>query len=415
MTHQVLLIEDDEALRASLAQSLELEGIEVIPAVNFIQAKRNVRANFSGVVLSDIRMPEKDGFDVLAYVRSVDQDLPVILLTGEADVPTALRAMREGAYDFLEKPCTTEELIDVLTRALEHRALVLKTRKMERQLQKNDAAAVNFPGSSQAVRTLRAALRQAADMNRHVHLTGPAGAGKRIGAYTLYRLSSERTHFTAISLLTHSGDLPEIETDTQVADVSIKNLDLATAYHQDQIFRLAGSPADLRLITSSRLSFNDVAAKAGFSDELIAALNPVEIEIPSLAQRKADLPAVFEELLRQSVRNLNGDMPVVPQSVMSEVMTREWPGNLSELRNYAKAFALRSNVATDVADTAPLADQIDAFERTVLMDTLKKTNGSASKAAEALGVPRKTFYDRLARYDIRPKDYKADGTGNSAA
>ena len=105
MIKQVILIEDDDAMRLSLTQTLDLEEITVIAANSLMQAKRNIRANFPGIIISDIRMPRNDGFDVLAYVKSVDNELPTIMLTGEADVPMALQAIKSGAYDFLEKPC----------------------------------------------------------------------------------------------------------------------------------------------------------------------------------------------------------------------------------------------------------------------------------------------------------------------
>jgi two-component system C4-dicarboxylate transport response regulator DctD len=380
--------------------------LKVSPAVNFLQAKRNIRASFSGVVLSDIRMPDKDGFDVLHLAQSVDEELPVILLTGEADVPTALRAMREGAYDFLEKPCTTETLLEVIKRALDHRKVVLKARKMERQLRRNDAAALNFPGTSQAVRTLRSALRQTSESNRHIHLVGPKGAGKRLAAYTVHKLAQEMRAFVAISLASEDADLITTALPSNAVDLSLKNIDLADPQHQAWLLAQTGDVNRLRVISSSRLTFDAVARQQGFSEELSNALNPIEIEVPPLSQRRVDLPVLFEELVRQSVRNQNGDMPTIPQSLLSEVMTRDWPGNVAELRNFAKSFVLGTSRDVDTQKALTLADQMDAFERTVLRETLKRTKGSASEAAHQLGLPRKTLYDRLARYDLKPKDYK---------
>ncbi len=128
MTRKVLIIEDDAVLRASIVQTLELEDLEPIPTSGFIQARRSIRSNFNGVILSDIKMPNHDGFEVLRFVQARDSDLPVILLTGYSDVPTAMRAIKEGAYDYLEKPCDPERLIDTLRRALAHRKLVIENR-----------------------------------------------------------------------------------------------------------------------------------------------------------------------------------------------------------------------------------------------------------------------------------------------
>ncbi len=139
MIRKVLIIEDDPDLRASIEQMLELEDLIPIPTTSFIQAKRSIRSNFQGVILSDIRMPNYDGFDVLQFCQARDAELPVVLLTGHSDVPTAMRAMKEGAYDYLEKPCETERLIDTLHRALAHRTLVLENRSFKKEVEERDS------------------------------------------------------------------------------------------------------------------------------------------------------------------------------------------------------------------------------------------------------------------------------------
>lgn len=140
MLRKVLIIEDDAVLRTSIEQSLELEDLEPIPTNGFTQARRSIRSNFRGVILSDIKMPDNDGFDVLGFTKARDPDLPVVLLTGHSDVPTAMRAMREGAYEYLEKPCDPQRLVDVLRRALEHRELVLENRSMREEIDQGNIA-----------------------------------------------------------------------------------------------------------------------------------------------------------------------------------------------------------------------------------------------------------------------------------
>jgi len=134
MIRKVLIIEDDAALRASIVQSLELEDLEPVPTSSFTQARRSIRSNFKGVILSDIKMPDHDGFDVLRFTQTRDPELPVVLLTGFSDVPTAMRAIKEGAYDYLEKPCDPDRLVDTLRRALDHRDLVLQNRVFREEL-----------------------------------------------------------------------------------------------------------------------------------------------------------------------------------------------------------------------------------------------------------------------------------------
>jgi two-component system, NtrC family, C4-dicarboxylate transport response regulator DctD len=402
MKKQVLLIEDDDALRASLAQMLDLEDITVLQANGFVQARRTIRANFAGVILSDIRMPQKDGFDILSYVQQVDKDLPVIMLTGEADVPMALRAMKEGAYDFLEKPCASSDLLEVLNRALEHRSLVTRNRQMEQQIKRNDTAAINFPGSSQVTKNLRSNLRRLSADHRHVHLFGDHGVGKKLAAHTLHSLTTARDFFVPFNL----EDLFErFEIPQSTANVSLKNLNKATEQTQIQLLQILKSREDLRFITSSVETIEQLK-EAGLNQEFLSHLNPVEINVPTLAERKKDLPVLFESLLRQTIRTLNAHMPIIPQSVYADVIARDWSENLPALRNFAKSVAIDLSGKKQPESDLTHAEQMDAFEKLILVKTLKRFNGGAGSSAEALGLPRKTFYDRLARYDLRPKDFK---------
>ncbi|SFR40359.1 sigma-54-dependent transcriptional regulator [Litoreibacter janthinus] len=409
MTPTLLLIEDDAALRRSLAQSFELEDITVIAASSYVMAKSHISRDFEGVILSDIRMPGKDGFDVLARAREVDPDLPVVLLTGQADVPMAVRAMAEGAYDFRQKPCPPEQLIEVVNRAMEHRNLVLRSREMERQLQSGDAAAANFPGTSAAVERLREALRQAAGLPVHIYLHGPAGAGKRLAAHTIHALATERPRFISLSLRDTTAEaLRTLDLTSQPTDLSIKSLELATSAQQAAIYELMERFPELRVIASSAQSLEELR-QAGLRDDLFYALDMMQIEVPSLAQRRKDLAVVFEALVRQTVRGMNGDMPEIPESLYAQVIARAWPDNLPELRNFARSFALGLNVQTDAASRAnlSLADQMNAFEKLVLTDTLRRFGGKSTAVADALGLPRKTLYDKLAKHELKAKDFRS--------
>lgn len=177
MIQKVLIIEDDAALRASIVQSLDLEGLEPIPTSSFTQARRTIRSNFKGVILSDIKMPDHDGFDILRFTKNCDPDLPVVLLTGFSDVPTAMRAVKEGAYDYLEKPCDPDKLVDTLRRALKHRALVLQNRTYRVELDKKNTPDSDGTLSEQMDQQERRIIEQALSATN-----GNVGdAAKRLG------------------------------------------------------------------------------------------------------------------------------------------------------------------------------------------------------------------------------------------
>ena len=141
MSDMVLLVEDDSAVREALAQTLDLAALTPIVAGSFVAAKDHITRDFPGVILSDIRMPGRDGFHLLGHARAVDEDLPVVLLTGEADIPMAVAAMEQGAFDFLEKPCAPADLVEVMNRALAVRRKVLEARAEQAMSEAGDPAA----------------------------------------------------------------------------------------------------------------------------------------------------------------------------------------------------------------------------------------------------------------------------------
>lgn len=401
MKKQVLLIEDDDAMRASLAQTMELEGIVVIVANGLGQARRSIRANFAGIVLSDIRMPQDDGFSVLEYVKSVDIDLPVIMLTGEADVPMALRGIKEGAYDFLEKPCPSDTLLESLERALNFRDVILKQRQLERDLLRNDPPAMFFPGSSEASKLIRSDLRRFAQSGAHICITGDNGTGKKLAAHTLHAMGEDAVflgyNFSGAQSALTSTDIPQGR-----VSFSIKSAQMAKREDVKGLSQILAERDDVRLLISGLGDLGDNVELQSFLETHHFA----NMHMPTLRARRADLALIFEQVLRQLVRSLDLDMPTVSTHILGEIMARDWPENLIEMRNFAREYLNNSQLNNSDIEPQSLAKQLDNFEALVLTQTLRQTSGKATQTAAQLGLPRKTLYDRLARYDIRPKDFK---------
>ncbi|MGB0505279.1 MAG: response regulator [Pikeienuella sp.] len=404
MADKVLLIEDDDALRVSLAQTIELAGLVPLPMSNYVQAKRNIRANFAGVILSDIRMPHQSGFDVLRTAQTTDADLPVILLTGHGDVPTATRAIKEGAWDFLEKPSSTEKLVEVLGRALAHRSLALKSRRIERALLRNDPAATHFPGTGPMTEGLRNALRTVAVSRSHVHIFGAVGVGRRQAAYVINRLSQDDPVLLRSDMADH-GPRPDIEQRGRPIDLICRNMDHASpnALHDLQAFLATNT--ETRLVTVAQEPFNDLSC-AEMLEDIIAPQTVTEVRVPTLDERREDLPEIFEMLLRQTARNLDADMPDIPDTLHVDINAKKWAGNLPELRVFASSFLLNGQVPIQETSKRTLAQQMDAFEKLVIINALKGAGGRVAKAADMLGLPRNTFYDRLSKHGILTSSFK---------
>lgn len=404
MSGHVLLVEDDRALRQSLAQTLDLAGMQVTQTGTYIEAKDHISADFDGVVLTDIRMPGKDGFDVLHLCRQRDAQLPVIILSGQGDIPMAVRAMSDGAHDFLTKPCPPDQLLRVLTKALELRTLTLKTRALERQMERGDVAAVNFPGPSLAANALRKALRDYAVLPVNVHMTGPQGCGKRIAAHTLHMLSDATGGFTSVNCRDLVADgIDKIKSEARNGTLCLRWLEQADSAQQQIILHLMEMP-DLRLITTSNANLRELR-KTNLNSDLFYALDVATIPVPGLAQRREDISDIFESFVRQACRALNRPMPEIYEHYPL-IATRDWPGNLPELRSFAQKVALGVQEMQHRQNCPGLSEQIEAFERGVIVEALSRHAGKAAFAAKDLNLPRKTFYDKLKRHGLKPEDFR---------
>ncbi|MGB1235097.1 MAG: response regulator, partial [Planktomarina sp.] len=355
MKQNILIIEDDDALRGALAQTMDLAGFTPLPTASFLQARRTIRSNFQGVILSDIQMPDATGMDVLAFAQSLDADLPVVLMTGHSDVATAMAALKGGAYDYLEKPCAPDRLVEVLTRALDHRALVLRSRKMEVAALRNDAAAVNFPGAAPATVQLHKHLRQASENTRQtIHLYGDKGAGKKTASYVINAMADpSRLYFRLTGLGATANDVAALPWTDQPADVLVKAASQMTNPTISALQSHLNKYPETRLITSDRNGVEDLTFN----------INAVPIRIPSLADRRPDLPAIFEASLRIAARNLDIDMPDIRDAWRAELLARQWDDNMVALRQFAAtcALAVQANAVPDHDQT--LVGQMENFER----------------------------------------------------
>ena len=212
---KVLVVDDDRAVREALGQTLDLAGHKPVLCSSYIEAKDHISPEFDGVVLTDIRMPGKDGFALLEHAHGLDPDLPVILLTGEGDVPMAVRAMAGGAFDFLEKPCAAKDLLSVVEKALKTRALVMENRRLHREIRRGDAAARMLVGSSPVAEALREAARRAARSGAEVLISGAPGAGNSKVAEVIHLLSAAAPRAPAVPSCASSAPKPGPSSTTQ--------------------------------------------------------------------------------------------------------------------------------------------------------------------------------------------------------
>jgi len=405
---KVLLVDDDAAVRDALAQTLELADLDPLSMGSFIEAKDHIGPDFDGVVLSDIRMPGRDGFHLLDYTQDTDAELPVILLTGEGDIPMAVKAMRNGAFGFLEKPCASADLLAALERALKTRALVLENRRMKAQLETGDAAARMLYGQSDLSEVLRARARLAARAGTDVLVNGAPGSGIYKVAEVIH-LCSPNAKGPFVKRAAPALDRVALAEALEAAQGGTLFLDDIGGLAADAQIALidALEAGGVRLIAGSTQDLSQAVEQGLLQAEIYYRVEVMMVRIPSLKERPEDIPVLFRHYVAQAAEQSGLEPPEVTPEVISSLMTRDWPGNARALMSAAMRFVLGEGSTEDDAETElGLAEQMARVERSLLIAALRRAGGRASNAAQALKLPRKTFYDKLARYGVKPEDFR---------
>ncbi|WP_289043281.1 sigma-54 dependent transcriptional regulator [uncultured Aliiroseovarius sp.] len=412
MTNSVLLVDDDPIVREALSQTLELDGLTAIPTGSYIEAKDHITRGFDGVILSDIRMPGKDGFALLSWTQAVDPELPVILLTGEGDIPTAVRGINEGAFDFLEKPCEPAALLAVVGRALRTRALVLENRALKARAETGDAAARLLFGDSALAEDLRNRVRAAARAQAEVLICGEPGSGTSKVAEVVHLLSGDATRpFVKLPAAGLTADaltaaFARAEGGTLFLD-EVAALEGRTQY---LLLELLDRAPKTRVVAGTYRDLDEDVAVGRFNPDLFYKLDVLRIRIPAIRERKEDIPALFRHYVSIASEQAALSPPEIGQDVIAQLMAQDWPGNARALMNAAMRFAMGlglGDVDGAMSGARPgLSEQLAQVERSLLIDALRRHRGGATAAARELQLPRKTFYDKMARHGIRPETYR---------
>ncbi|MBT9371614.1 sigma-54 dependent transcriptional regulator [Rhizobium sp. CSW-27] len=438
----VILIDDDRDLLKATAQTLDLAGFAVRPFAAPLEALQTIDRNFPGVVVSDIRMPRLDGLELLARIRAIDADLPVILVTGHGDIPMAVGAIQDGAYDFIAKPFAADRLVQCVARAGEKRNLVLDNRRL-REAQSSEEEGLPLIGQAPVMQRLRHTLRQIADTDVDVLLTGETGTGKEVVASLLHRWSRRaRGHFVALNCgalpeqimeselfgheqgaftgaqkrrigrIEHSSGgtlfLDEIESmpsGTQVQMLRVLEMREVTPLGTNEV-----RPVDIRVVAAAKVDLGDPAERRDFREDLYYRLNVVSLFIPPLRERREDVPLLFRYFAQRAASRFGRAVPELTAAVNRHLATHDWPGNVRELGHFAERFVLGLEPAHE--DEAPLPsapsmpqagtlpDRLARLEAEIIRQTLREHGGDVRRSIEALGIPRKTFYDKLQRHGI---------------
>ncbi len=405
---RVLLVDDDAAVREALGQTLELADMEPILAGSFIVAKDVISRGFDGVVVTDIRMPGRDGFHLLEHSQAVDPELPVILLTGEGDIPMAVKGMSGGAFDFLEKPCAPQQFLDVVTRASEFRRGVLAARNHRTAAEAGDVASRLLLGVSEPSERLRVQVRAVARSQSDVLIWGEPGTGTSKVAEVIHLLSERskrgfvKRAATGLSAEALAEALQAAQGGSLFLDEVFELSESAQRVLLDHLEQGGGARV---LAASDELPKSRSGHAEGAASSLFAQLDGVSIRIPALRERPEDIPVLFRHYLAIACEQANLPLPKVSVEHMARLMANPWPGNARALMDAAMRHAM-GLPDRDAVEQLSLAERMAQVERSVIIEVLRAHGGHATETAKALQLPRKTFYDKLGRHSIRPEDYR---------
>ncbi|MCC5988283.1 MAG: sigma-54-dependent Fis family transcriptional regulator [Pararhodobacter sp.] len=446
---RILLIDDDEDLRLSTAQTLELAGFGVTALERPEDAPALVGSAFAGIVITDIRMPALDGISLMNLIHAIDREIPVILITGHGDVQLAVRAMREGAHDFIEKPFSGPQLAETAARALAYRRLVLENRLLRAAAGQRDDLEHRLVGRSNAMIDLRRRMRTIGPSETDVLITGETGTGKEIVARALHDLSPRAGRpFIAIDC----AALPETQIESELfgheagafpgalrarygrfehargGTVLLDDIGSMPPTLQGKLLRVIQErsvtplganeprPLDLRFIATSRSPLQEEVEAGRFRADLFYRLNVVSLQVPSLAARREDIPLLFTRLLAEAAQRHRVEPLAPPPALLDELMARDWPGNVRELRNAAERFALGIGADANIAGAGGngaesarggrLAERVAAFEREQIVRALIAHGGALRPVYESLGLSRKTLYEKMVKHRIDKAEYR---------
>ncbi len=451
----ILVVDDDIYLLAAIQQTLLLNGYLADVCNAPLEAMERIGpATSHAAVIADVKMPRMNGIDLQVCIREMDPDLPVILITGHGDVAMAVKAMKAGAYDFLEKPVDEDALLASLARAVEKRHLVEENRKLAGRLRHEREERLCFHGlvgSHPLMRRLHEILDVVAAEEAPVLISGETGTGKEVVARAVHALSTRAEDpFVAVNMGAIPGEMLEAElfgfdkgAFTGATQAKAGKFELAgkgslfldeicslppglqgkllRVLEERSITRLGSNtaiPLKSRIIAATNKDLGQEIQRGSFRSDLYFRLNVLPIELPPLRERRSDIPLLidyFRELYGQERKQA---LPDFTPELIAELCRRDWPGNIRELRNEVLRLCIfgpgglagrgtRNGTDTTegtAGDTGqnfrPLREHLDATERSYLEQVLRAHHGHIARSHQALGITRKCLYDKISRHGL---------------
>jgi two-component system nitrogen regulation response regulator NtrX len=445
----VLIVDDESSIRDSLRMILEYEGYRVEESGGGSQALARLADRLPDAVLLDVKMPEMDGIEVLRAMRERGYEVPVLVVSGHADVATAVEATRLGAYDFFEKPLQRDRVLVSLRNAVEHARLRAENRSLGVEPE-------TLIGSAVAMRKLRETIDKAGPTNATVLITGESGTGKELAARALHRASVRRDR-TLVQV--NCAAIPEelIESELfghekgsftgavrkqmgkfvaadggtifldEIGDMSARTQAKVLRVLQNGEVEPVGAErtvqVDVRVVAATNRNLEDEIAAARFREDLYYRLNVIPVRTPALREHLEDLPLLVDYFTRRYAEANNCRPKELAPDALAHLRSLPWKGNVRELKNLVERLLIlspgetvtredvigatggaRPELSSGVLAVRTLREFRDVSERMFLIHKLEENNWNVTQTAQSIDTPRSNLYKKLEQYDIRREE-----------
>ncbi len=445
MKFTILIIDDEKNIREGLAMALEDEGYEILTAENGKVGLTIAQEEEVDLVITDLKMPEVSGEEVIKQVISKTPGVPVIVLTGHGTVETAVEAMRLGAYDFLTKPLDLDRLSLLVKRALQNRRLVLQHRELLAEMEKNKNFE-NIIGKSATMAKVFKDIQKVAPTKASVLITGETGVGKELIARAIHNLSNRKdkpfvqVHCASFAeslleseLFGHekgafTGAMQRVRGRFEMANDGTLMLDeigevnqviqvkLLRVLQEKKFERVGGTETievDTRIIAATNRDLEEEIKKGTFREDLYFRLNVVRIHIPPLRERKEDIPLLIASFIKEFAEENGKKISSIEQKAKTALYNYDWPGNIRQLQNCIQSAVVMSSdevihfedlpsplreKAESSSIVIPMGSNMEEAEKQIILQTLENQNNNKTKTADILGIGRRTLHRKLNEY-----------------
>jgi len=447
----ILIVDDEQGILDTLRILLKNEGFDVTTAQGGKAGLEQLKAAAPDLVLTDIKMPGVSGTEILAAAREQDPETPVILMTAQASLQTAIQAVNQGAFYYIQKPFSNDDLVAICRRAVEQRLLKAENKQLKQEIRRRERSGLVKPlGKSKLFQDVLRLAEQVAPTESTVLIRGESGTGKEVIARFIHELSA-RSEGPFLSL--NCGALPEslLESELfghvkgsftgavrdkqglfaaarggtffldEIGEMSpATQVKLLRVLQEREAIPVGGTeaiPVDVRVVAATNRDLEDDIKRGRFRSDLYYRLNVIAIQLPPLRDRRDDIPVFVEAFLKRIAQEHEEPLKRISDETMEAILAYDWPGNVRELENaLERAVVLTKGDAIDhsampekltqrraeplVADRPHANPTLDVIERAYITWVLQSEGGNKTRAAEVLGIDPSTLYRKLGRYEV---------------